>query len=280
LDLSIYNLNKNPEISVITACHTHGKYINEMLDSVLAQTFQNFEIIIVNEGSTDETQGILNLITHDKIKVLHTENNGPAAARNHAIHYSKGAIIMNLDADDRISNGLLGKAYDIFTSNPDAGIVYCDAECFGAKTGRFEIGEYTPESMLFDNRIIADAFFRKKDWELAGGYSGELIYGLEDWDFWLKLIEAEKEVVKIPGETVYYRTYKNSRHSRSGRRKNDRMMMIRSLNTIFQRHKKLYARYPDAFNHFSAIEKKLDNENLIIRQIKNYCYIFTKNIRA
>ena len=271
-------MNKESEISVITACYNHGKYINEMLDSVLSQSFQNFEIIIVNDGSTDDTPGILNRINHSKVKIFHTENNGPAAARNLAIQHSKSPVIMNLDADDRISTGLLMKAYDIFASNPDAGIVYCDAECFGAKTGKFEIGEYTPESMLFDNRIIADAFFRRKDWDLVGGYSGELIFGLEDWDFWLRLIEAGTEAVKIPGESVYYRTYKNPEHSRSGRRKNDRIMMIRSLTTIYQRHKDLYSRYPGALKHFSAIEKKLETENLIVRQIKNYYYFFKKNI--
>ena len=273
-------MNKEPEISVITACYNHGKYINEMLDSVLSQSFQNFEIIIVNDGSTDDTPGILNLINHNKVKIFHTENNGPAAARNFAIQHSKSPLILNLDADDRISTGLLGKAYDIFASNPDAGIVYCDAECFGAKTGKFEIGEYTPESMLFDNRIIADAFFRKKDWELAGGYSLELIYGLEDWDFWLRLIEAGREAVKIHGEIVYYRTYKNSGYSRSGKMKKDRMMIIRSLNTIFQRHKEYYTLYPDALKHFSAIEKKLETENLIVRHIKNYYYFFKKSITA
>ena len=243
-----------------------------MLASVLKQTFQDFEVIIVNDGSTDDTSEILQKITCRKVKILHTGNHGPAYARNLAIKNARASIIMNLDADDKIAPVLLEKAYNVFSSNTDIGIVYCDAECFGAKTGKFEIGEYTLESMLFDNRIISQAFFRKRDWEIVGGYSDELIYGLEDWDFWLLIIEIGSKVYKIPEKLVYYRTYENPADCRSGRRKIDRMKVHTSLINIFRRHEKLYIQHPGAWQRFSRLEKKLKTENFLLRQIKNYYF--------
>ena len=123
--------------------------------------------------------------------------------------------------------------------------------------------------MLFDNRITSLAFFRKEDWKSVKGYSQELVYGLEDWDFWLLIIELGRKVVKIPEKLVYYRTYKNPEKCRSGRRKKDRMKTLKSLVTIFNRHKNLYYDYPGAWQHFSLLEKKLQNENFLLRQIKN-----------
>jgi len=261
-----------PKISIISACFNHGRFIHEMLESILKQTFQDFEVIIVNDGSTDETAEILQNITNEKVTIIHIENHGPAYARNRAIENARAPIIMNLDADDKITPGLLEKAYKVFCTNLNAGIVYCDVEYFGAKSGRYNIGEYTLESMLFDNRIISIAFFRKEDWEKAGGYSSELIYGLEDWDFWLMIIELGREVVKIPEELVYYRTYRNIEESRSGRRKKNRIKMINSLVIIFHRHEKLYSTFPSVWKYFSKIEKKMKNENYILRILRNFLY--------
>jgi glycosyltransferase involved in cell wall biosynthesis len=213
-------------ISVISACYNQGKFIGDMLESVLQQTLQDFEVIIVNDGSTDDTSEILRKIKNDKVRVFHTANNGPAAARNLAIENANADIIMNLDADDMISPVLLQRAYNVFSSEPNVGIVYCDAECFGAKTGKFEIGEYTLENMLCDNRINSQAFFRKEDWSYVGGYSGELIYNLEDWDFYLSIIELGRSVHRIPEQLAYYRTYNNPLKSRSGRMKKDRMKTL------------------------------------------------------
>jgi glycosyltransferase involved in cell wall biosynthesis len=261
-----------PKISVISACFNHGKFINEMVDSVLNQTFPDLEIIIVNDGSTDDTAEILDQIESEKVKIIHIENRGPAFARNLAIENARASVIMNLDADDKIAPGLLEKAYNIFISDSNIGIVYCDAVCFGAKSGKYEIGEYSPEAMLIGNRIISQAFFRKDDWEAVGGYSDTLQSGLEDWDFWLSVIELGRSVYKIPEELVYYRTYKNPSDCRSGRRKIDRVKMMRSLITIFHRHEKFYASCPRVLHHFSKIEEKLNNEPAFLRFLKNFYF--------
>ena len=113
---NLCQMNKEPKISVITACYNHGKFINEMIESVIQQTFEDYEIIIVNDGSTDDTAEILKNITHEKVKIIHTENHGPADARNTAIKHARAPLIMNLDADDKIAPGLLEKAYKIFST--------------------------------------------------------------------------------------------------------------------------------------------------------------------
>lgn len=262
-------MSKKPEISIITACFNHGEYIGEMLQSVMDQSFRNFEVIIVNDGSTDNTAGTLNNIRHENVKIIHTENKGPASARNTAISNASAPIIMNLDADDRIAPGLLEKAFKLLTSNPSTGILYTDVEFFGVRTGKFITQDYSPRAMLLDNRIVSNAFFRKADWLATGGYSDELKFGLEDWDFWLQIIELGREVVKIKEPLVFYRTYPDPKTYRSGRRKSDRMKQLESLVTIYNRHRKLYSQYPDAEKHFAKLEDKFRNENILVRFAKN-----------
>ena len=268
-------MKRNPKISVITPCFNHGKYILEMIDSLLAQTFLEFEIIIVNDGSTDNTKEILDLITHKKISIIHTENHGPAHARNLAIKNASAPIIMNLDADDKIEPILLEKAYKAFENNPEVGIVYCDTKFFGAKTGLFSL-HFTTENMLFSNRIVSNAFFYKKDWQQVGGYSDELIYACEDWDFWLSIIELGRSVVKIPEALVHYRTYNSKLKSRSGRSKISRIKLLETNLMIFQRHQKLYASYPRAWEYFSQRENKYRHEFILIKLMKNFYFKYFK----
>lgn len=244
-----------PAISIVTACYNQGRYIGEMLESVYCQTFDNYEVIIVNDGSDDDTRQILEGINNSGVKVIHTARRGPAAARNTAINHSRAQIILNLDADDMIAPDLLEKGWEILSSDPDAGIAYCDADFFGFKGGKFENPDFSIEAMLINNLIPSMSFFRKDDFEDIGGFSDELIYGLEDWDFWLSIIEKERKVVKITDSKAFYRTYENQDASRSGNRKRDRIKADQSLLIIFHRHERLYRQYPAIWRRFSRFEK-------------------------
>jgi glycosyltransferase involved in cell wall biosynthesis len=243
-------------VSVIVPCYNHGKYIHEMLQSVLKQTYPYYEVIIVNDGSTDDTAKILNRIKHKKVSIFHTANHGPAHARNLAITHAKSDLIVNLDADDKMAPEFLQKCVEVMDAHPNTGIVYTDVECFGHKTGRFVIPEYSFENMLRWNCIVANACFRKDDWEQTEGYSSFFQNGYEDYDFWLSILELGREVHKIETPLMFYRTYENVEMSRSGRRKKDSGKMQEVVIQAFRRHRKLYEKAPEVYKEFILQEKE------------------------
>ena len=195
-----------PKVSIIIPCYNQGAYLEEAVRSVLDQTFQDFEILIVDDGSTDEASiRILKGCPWPKTRVIHTENRGLAAARNNGIREARGEYILPLDADDKIGPGYLEDAVRILDRHPDIGIVYSEAAYFGVRTGHWHLPEYTPDQMLFQNLIFCSALFRRADWERAGGYNINMIYGWEDWDFWLSLIQLGVRVYRIPKVHFFYR---------------------------------------------------------------------------
>lgn len=251
-----------------------------MIDSVLSQSFKDFEIIIANDGSTDDTRKILDELSHPGIKVLHSEHKGPSHARNIAVHEAQASIILNLDADDKIGPDLLEKAFNIFCDNSDAGIVYSDCEYFGSRQGRMKIADFSFRKMLTGNCIISNAFFRKEDWHRVGGYSEDFVYGLEDWDLWLSIIAIGRSVIKIQDSQAYYRRYEYPSLCRSGNLSTDRLKTLESLSLIFTRHKELYYKYPHLFNRFSAYSEMLLNENHFEKWRRNKTFLLKRKISS
>lgn len=195
-----------PKVSVIIPCYNQGAYLQEAVDSVLAQTFQDFEILVVDDGSTDEeTVKLLQKYTKPKTRVIHTENQGLSAARNNGIREAKGAYILPLDADDKIAPGYLEDAVRILDRHPEIGIVYCEAAYFGIRNGRWSLPDYSPDQMLLQNVIFCSALFRRSHWEKVGGFNVNMVYGWEDWDFWLALIHVGVKVYRIPKVHFFYR---------------------------------------------------------------------------
>lgn len=199
------------KVSVIIPCYNQGIYVSEAVDSVLAQTFRDFEIIIVNDGSTDEqTTAILEELNRDKTTVINTTNQGLAAARNNGISAAAGKYILPLDADDRIAPLYIEQCVQLLDAEPDVGIVYCRAMLFGAVNSEWALPAYSIEEMVKDNVIFCSALFRREDWETVGGYDTGMVYGWEDYDFWLSLIERGREVRQLDSYSFFYRVSADS----------------------------------------------------------------------
>ncbi len=200
------------KVSIVIPCYNHGEFLMETLDSVQAQTFGDYEIIIVNDGSTDPlTIELLHKLDRPKTKVIHTGNQGVSAARNRAIAEALGDYILPLDADDKIAPTYLEKAAAVLDSRPEVGVVFGERLIFGEQEGGASLPHYDPQRILVENLIYPAAMFRKKHWAKVGGYNEAMLYGWEDWDFWVAMSRLQGAVVKLPEVMFYYRVRSTSR---------------------------------------------------------------------
>lgn len=201
-----------PRVSVIIPCYNLGSYLPEAIGSVLAQSLVETEIVVVDDGSTDrETRQILDTACWSRTTIVRTANRGVSAARNTGISIARGEYILPLDADDMIAPTYLEKASVVLDRETEAGIVYCEAELFGALQGPWRISEFSLPHMLLDNLIFSSALFRRRDWEAVGGYCEQMRIGWEDWDFWLRLLEMGRQAVRLPEPLFAYRIRPGSR---------------------------------------------------------------------
>jgi len=252
------------KVSVIIPCYNHGEFLDEAVNSVLGQTLQDFEIIIVNDGSTDSTTiNKINAYDNSLIKVINIENSGVSTARNIGIENAKSPYILTLDADDKIGNNYCKKGVEVLDNNLSVGIVYCQAGNFGKKEGKWDLPEFSMERMLSANIIFSASFFRKADWKKVGGYNTNMVHGLEDYDFWLSILSLGRKVCQIPEIMFYYRMHKIKSNSRS-KRMND-YQRIEAYQQIFQNQKELYSKHVEVL--FEMI-KTLKNENLQLKENK------------
>ncbi len=228
-----------PKVSVIIPCHNQGRYIDETVNSVLAQTYDDFEIVIVNDGSTDDfTNDLLQDYRQPKTRVIHTDNQGVSAARNTAIRAATGTYILPLDGDDLIGKEYLQKGVEILDGNGNIGIVTCLIKFFGAMNYRPELQPFSVEAMLVKNDLPCSSLFRRDDWERVGGFNNNMTVGWEDWDFWLSLLELEVGVHRIPEVLFYYRIRPGSRERTMTREQ--RVQMYRLL---FNNHPYFYSKH-------------------------------------
>jgi glycosyltransferase involved in cell wall biosynthesis len=220
------------KVSVVIPCYNQGAYLDEAVQSALQQSYADLEIIIVNDGSTDAfTIEQCNSYQDPRISTLNTDNQGLAAARNNGIAQATGTYILPLDADDRIAEKYLEDAVAVLDNEPDIGIVYCRARLFGAVDTDWGLPLYSLEEMLKNNVIFCSALFRKIDWELVGGYDVGMVYGWEDYDFWLSLIERNRGVKQLSGTYFFYRVSLDSMV-----RSKEKWQKIEMFKRIYQRH--------------------------------------------
>jgi glycosyltransferase involved in cell wall biosynthesis len=188
-----------------------------------------------------------------KTRIIRTENQGLSAARNNGIREATGQYILPLDADDKIGPGYLEDAVRILDRHSDIGIVYCEAAYFGIRDGRWPLPDYSPDQLLLQNVLFCSALFRREDWEKVGGYNINMVYGWEDWDFWLSLIRLNLKVYKIPKSHFFYRIKEIS--------------MVTSMNEeqrffmrfhAFLNHRDLYRHIADLQIHMRVAELYLD----------------------
>ncbi len=232
-------------VSVIMPCYNDGQYIEEAVESVKKQTYTEWELIIIDDGSDDKgTLEILKRLAGEKITVLHTEHLRPAGARNHGIQHAHGKYILPVDSDDRIDKTYIEKAVNIIQSDEMIGAVYCEADLFGEKSGKWDLPAYSFETMLLDNIVFVTALFYKSDWEKIGGFNTNMAAGMEDYDFWLGILELGKTIYQIP-ETLFH--YRIKPQSRTTGFQSDYVQMQLVYRQIYDNHKAFYRQHEEKY---------------------------------
>ncbi len=201
-----------PLISVIVPIYNAAPYLQETLDSILASTYRPIEVVMVDDGSKDNSLSIAKSYCEQyaECKVIEQANRGVSAARNSAIRAAKGTYILPVDADDKIADTFIQKAVDIIEENNNVRVVGCRCWMFGAVDKEWELPQFSHALLARKNMIPATALYRKLDWQRCGGYCEQEIYR-EDWDFWLSMMELGGTFYKIDEVLFFYRISTGSR---------------------------------------------------------------------
>ncbi len=178
-----------PEISVIVPCYNQGRFLAEALDSLLSQTLQEWECIVVDDGSTDNSATVAKsyVARDERIRYVRQENAGPSAARNKGVALSSAPLIFFLDGDNLIHSELLSRGVAYMKSHADCTLYYSRAQYFGAKEGEFVLNYTSYRDLLVANSIDCACVVRREDFLRVGGFD-EQMRGYEDWEFFIRLL--------------------------------------------------------------------------------------------
>ena len=217
-----------PLISVIVPCYNMSAFLEETLRSIVASDYPHFEVLVIDDGSTDDSLAKAQAFAaHDqRVRVLTQPNSGVCVARNLGLQEARGTYVLPVDADDRISPVFLSHAVEAMETNPQLKVVYCRAEFFGDRQGEWPLPPYSPELLARKNMIPATALFRREDALAFGGYCTDELFR-EDWDFWLSMLEHGGEVLRLDEVGFYYRVRKGSRRTLAAQNKR---RMVDALN--------------------------------------------------
>lgn len=203
-----------PLISVIIPCYNTATYLPETIESVLNQTHQDFEIIAINDGSTDDTLNVLQKYANEdkRIKIIDQENTYFIVARINGIKQAQGTYLFCLDSDDKLHPTYFEKCLAAFSAQPELSAVYSKTQCFGNHHHIIKTPDMpTIKEMLLRNcsGVGPSMMIKKSTYEEIGGFDTTLTFG-EDWDLYISLFKHNKKIYRIPEILFFYRKRANA----------------------------------------------------------------------
>lgn len=201
-----------PKVSIITPAYNQADYLVETIESVLGQTYQNIEYIVINDGSTDDTARVVNRYD-GRIHYIYQSNIGQAATINKGWSIAKGQYIGYLSADDRLKPMAVESLVNILLEKPSIDVVYPDFDLIDAN-GSFistcATEEYNYENLIGDLLCYPGpgALLRRKVFERYGGWDVSLKQ-VPDFDYWLKIARKDN-FARLPKVMADYRVHQGS----------------------------------------------------------------------
>jgi glycosyltransferase involved in cell wall biosynthesis len=224
-----------PLVSVVVLCHDYGRYLGEAIDSALAQTYANCEVIVVDDGSTDDSLEVARSYG-DAVRVLTHPNMGIERSGNRGVEEARGEYTCFLSADDQFEATYVEELHRALTAVPEASFAYCRAQMFGADERVLRAFFFSPYFIaLRTNYVNGCALTRRADYLAVGGMSDDLgEIAMEDWDLWLKMVEHGKRGTFVREPLLRWR-----RHEAGSR--NPEARMPAAVAAMHERHRELRA---------------------------------------
>ena len=206
----------NARVSVIIATYNFGKYLPEAMESVFRQTFQDWELIVVDDGSTDKTSEIVRpYLSNNRVRYIFQRNKGLPAARNTGIKAASGEYIQFLDADDLIHNEKLEMQSRYLDHKKDVDVIFSDHYLFKdeepevlIKPPPWKSNKDIKAEMLRGNFIVVNSpLTRRKAIDGVGGFD-ETLTSTEDWDLWLRMLLSGVVFARLNGGLTFVRVHR------------------------------------------------------------------------
>jgi glycosyltransferase involved in cell wall biosynthesis len=264
----------NVILTIITPCYNSEATLEATLQSVLNQNFNDWEVIIVNDGSTDATEQIAIKWTEkdQRFKYFAKKNEGLGKSRNYGIEKAQGKYILPLDSDNLLEKDFCRKAIEVFKNYPNIDVVHGYAEYFGEKDGLWKIDDFDLQKMLIHNYIDACAIFKKEIWKKVGGYDENMPYqGHEDWEFWIALSNQKAVFFNLHEITFkYFVSNKSMIHSFTSN------MVFLNQDYIVKKYSKLFHdEYMKVILLRNEEKRKLKNKKFVLDLFCNTFFGFT-----
>jgi glycosyltransferase involved in cell wall biosynthesis len=281
VDQQITALDERPLVSVIIPAYNAELFIEETLKSVLAQTYKNIEVIVVDDGSQDRTAEIVNKFREidQRVKLVTQVNSGVAVARNTGIAKAQGEFIAPIDADDIWYPDNIAKQVECFERSPvKVGLVYSWSvyiDEIGSLTGGFCAGNITGNvytTLIWQNFIdnASASLIRRSVLEKVGLYDWKLkeqkAQGCEDWDLYLRIAESYEFAV-VPEFLIGYRKTPNTMSK-------NYEQMAKSHDLMLQAHRR---KHPEILNTIYRISSSTFYLYLAQENYQNLNYQGTKH---
>lgn len=246
-------MKKTTKISIIIPVFNANKYLEETINSVKYQTFINWECILINDGSIDNSESVIieNIKEDKRFRYIFQENTGVCVARNNAIIKSKGEYVLCLDADDLISENFLEETLKVLESDSNIKVATSAVQYFGRSKGALEVVSYDLNTILAANQIVVTSLFRRVDFDWVGGFNENMKEGFEDWDFWISILKSGGNVKCASSAVFYYRIVRKSRNSEMA---NANMAKLRFQ--MWQNHRDLFSLFfvsPTSYFEYQSI---------------------------
>lgn len=198
-------------ISVIIPCYKHAQFLSEAVESIIAQTHPVHEIIVVNDGSPDQTRAVISCLVRNnpryRISCVDKPNGGLSDARNAGIERAEGEWILPLDADDRFESTFVEKAVHGLRARPKRNLAFTNLIKFGSDAGQWRPDDYSLETVAAYNVFPYSSIFPKELWRRVGGYDRALPWAGEDYSFWIACAQVGLSPVRIDEPLFHYRTH-------------------------------------------------------------------------